>query len=245
MRSIHPLVIAIAASLVAFASGCEQPPPPTANVAQAPTTSTSVVSEAAATDQGAAATAESGANTGGEEIFMLSVEQDTATGERVPDVVFVPTPPKVVDAMLTAAKVGPDDVLYDLGSGDGRIPITAARRWGTRGVGIDIDPERIEEANRSAKQHGVTDKVKFIEGDLFEADLSKATVISLYLLPNLNLRLRPTLLKLKPGTRIVSHAFDMGDWKPERTIDVDGATVYLWTVPETVPSHLTDASTAR
>lgn len=154
-----------------------------------------------------------------------------AAKPRAPDVIFVPTPPAVVDAMLRVAKVGPNDVLYDLGSGDGRIPITAAKRFGTRGVGVDIDPVRIQEARANAKNEGVTDKVQFIQGDLFEQDLSKATVISLYLLPSLNLKLRPTLLKLKPGTRIVSHAFDMGDWAPEQTLNVDGRMVYFWTVP--------------
>ncbi|WP_256987868.1 SAM-dependent methyltransferase [Bordetella genomosp. 9] len=156
---------------------------------------------------------------------------DTTAKSRAPDVIFVPTPPAVVDAMLQVAKVGPNDVLYDLGSGDGRIPVTAAKRFGTRGVGVDIDPVRIQEARENAKKEGVTDKVQFIQGDLFEQDLSKATVISLYLLPSLNLKLRPMLLKLKPGTRIVSHAFDMGDWTPEQTLTVDGRMVYFWTVP--------------
>jgi SAM-dependent methyltransferase len=157
---------------------------------------------------------------------------DTATKPRAPDVIFVPTPQPVVDAMLHVAKVGPNDVLYDLGSGDGRIPITAAKRFGTRGVGVDIDPQRIQEARANAKKEGVTDKVQFIQGDLFQQDLSKATVISLYLLPSLNLKLRPILLKLKPGTRIVSHAFDMGDWAPQQTLTVEGRMVYFWTVPE-------------
>ncbi len=155
-----------------------------------------------------------------------------AQASREPDVIYVPTPQEVVDAMLEIAKVGPDDVLYDLGSGDGRIPITAAKRHGTRGVGIDIDPARIREARANAEQQGVSDKVTFIEGDLFEQDLSKATVISLYLLPTLNLRLRPTLLKLKPGTRIVSHAFDMGDWAPDQTLIVNQKRIYFWTVPK-------------
>ena len=151
---------------------------------------------------------------------------------RTPDVIFVPTPQEVVDAMLKVAKVGPDDVLYDLGSGNGIIPVTAAREFGTRGVGIDIDPQRIAEANANAEKNKVTDKVKFIQGDLFEQDLSEATVISLYLLNSLNLKLRPKLLELKPGTRIVSHAFDMGDWTPDQTLNVNGRTVYFWTVPE-------------
>ncbi|ARP79814.1 SAM-dependent methyltransferase [Bordetella genomosp. 8] len=156
---------------------------------------------------------------------------DATAKPRAPDVIFVPTPPAVVDAMLQVANVGPNDVLYDLGSGDGRIPVTAAKRYGTRGVGVDIDPVRIQEARENANKEGVTDKVQFIQGDLFEQDLSKATVISLYLLPSLNLKLRPMLLKLKPGTRIVSHAFDMGDWTPDQTLTVDGRMVYFWTVP--------------
>jgi len=151
--------------------------------------------------------------------------------ERTPDVIFVPTPPAVVDAMLQVAKVGPDDILYDLGSGDGRIPIAAAKRFGTRGVGIDLDPQRISEANANARRQQVTDKVRFIQGDLFEQDLTPASVITLYLLPRLNLKLRPTLLALKPGTRIVSHAFDMGDWTPEQTLTVDNKQVFFWTVP--------------
>jgi precorrin-6B methylase 2 len=151
---------------------------------------------------------------------------------RTPDVIYVPTPQPVVDAMLKVAKVGPNDVLYDLGSGDGRIPVTAAQRFGIRAVGIDIDPKRIAEANANAQQAGVTDKVKFIQGDLFQQDLSEATVVSLYLLSTLNMKLRPTLLNLKPGTRIVSHAFAMGDWVPDQTLDIDGRMVYFWTVPE-------------
>src|SRR5690606_28795057 len=138
---------------------------------------------------------------------------------------------EVVNAMLEVAQVKSSDVLYDLGSGNGIIPITAARERGARGVGFDIDPQRIAEANANARQNGVTDKVKFVQADLFEQDLSEATVISLYLLPSLNLKLRPKLLALKPGTRIVSHAFDMGDWQPEQTLNVNGRTVYFWRVP--------------
>ena len=152
---------------------------------------------------------------------------------REPDVIFVPTPPDVVDAMLALAEVRDGDVLYDLGSGDGRIPITAARRWGTRGVGIDIDPQRIREANENARANGVEKLVSFRNEDLFEANFKEATVVTLYLLPSLNEKLRPKLWKdLKPGTRIVSHAFDMGDWEPEKTVDVPGAgRIYLWRVP--------------
>ena len=149
------------------------------------------------------------------------------------DVPYVPTRQVVVDAMLDLAKVSKNDVLYDLGCGDGRIVITAAKKYGATGTGVDIDPERISEAKQNAKEAGVTSKVNFMEGNLFEMDLSKASVVTLYLLPSVNLKLRPQLLEqLKPGTRIVSHAFDMGDWEPEQTISVDGATIYLWTIPE-------------
>jgi hypothetical protein len=156
--------------------------------------------------------------------------------EKSPEVPFVPTNEKVVDEMLKVAKVGKNDVLSDLGSGDGRIPITAAKRWGTRGFGVDIDPERIKEARENATKAGVADKVKFMQQDLFETDIKSATVVTLYLLPEVNLRLRPKLLAdLKPGTRVVSHNYDMGDWKPLQTITVklpDGDhTVYYWVVP--------------
>jgi precorrin-6B methylase 2 len=152
---------------------------------------------------------------------------------RAPDVIFVPTPHEVVDAMLKVAKVGKDDVLYDLGSGDGRIPITAAQKYGiARGIGIDINPERIKEANENLRKARVGDRVRFINADLFESNLSDATVVTLYLLPELNLKLLPKLLKeVKPGTRIVSHAFDMGTWKPEQALDVKGRKVYFWTIP--------------
>jgi ribosomal protein L11 methylase PrmA len=154
-------------------------------------------------------------------------------GERNPDVIFVPTPQEVVEDMLRLANVRKGDVLYDLGSGDGRIPITAARLYGVRGVGIDIDPERIREAQDSARKHGVASLVQFRQEDLFKADFREATVVTLYLLPDLNLKLRPRLLAdLKPGTRIVSHQFDMGDWKPAKKLESNGRTVYFWVVPE-------------
>jgi tRNA A58 N-methylase Trm61 len=156
----------------------------------------------------------------------------TNASKREPDVIYVPTPQPVVDAMLKLAKVKKGDVLYDLGSGDGRIPVTAAKTYGVRAVGIDIDPQRIAEANANAKAAGVTGLVTFRQADLFEQDLREANVVTLYLLPSLNLKLRPKLLsELKPGSRIVSHSFDMADWKPEVTQDVDGSTIYLWTVP--------------
>ena len=152
---------------------------------------------------------------------------------RRPDVIYVPTPEAVVEAMLQVANVGKDDIVYDLGCGDGRIPVTAAKKYGARGIGIDIDPQRIAEANENVKKNKVEDKVKIIQGDLFQQDLSQATVVTLYLLPSLNVKLMPKLMKeLKPGTRIVSHAFDMGDWKPEKELDVEGRKVYYWTIPK-------------
>jgi trans-aconitate methyltransferase len=156
--------------------------------------------------------------------------------EKSPEVPYVPTNEKVVEEMLKVAKVGKNDVLFDLGSGDGRIPITAAKRWGTRGFGVDIDPDRIKEARENATKAGVADKVKFMQQDLFDTDIKTATVVTLYLLPEVNMRLRPKLLAdLKPGTRVVSHNYDMGDWKPLQTITVklpDGDhTVYYWVVP--------------
>ena len=152
---------------------------------------------------------------------------------RSPDVIYVPTPPEVVDAMLKVAKVRQGDVLYDLGSGDGRIPITAAQKFNVaRATGIEINPERIQEAEQNLKTSGVSDRVRFRNEDLFEANFSDATVVTLYLLPALNVKLLTKLLKeLKPGTHIVSHAFAMGDWKPELTLEVGGRAVYFWTIP--------------
>lgn len=161
--------------------------------------------------------------------FVLA--QDTPAPDL--DVPYVPTRQTVVDAMLNLAQVTNKDIVYDLGCGDGRIVITAAKQFGATGTGIDINPERIKEANQHARAANVTDKVKFEQADLFKTDFSKATVVTLYLLPAVNLKLRPILLKqLKPGTRIVSHAFNMGDWEPEQKIMVDGSTIYLWTVPQ-------------
>jgi hypothetical protein len=163
-------------------------------------------------------------------VFQIA---QAAAPARTPDVIFVPTPQQVVDEMLKVAGVKKGDVLYDLGSGDGRIPVTAAKRFGVRGIGIDIDPQRIAEANENAKKEGVTQLVTFKNTDLFTTDISEATVVTLYLLPRLNVKLRPKLLnELKDGTRIVSHAFDMGDWQPEKHLKVDGRDVYFWTVNE-------------
>ena len=164
---------------------------------------------------------------------ILLSQASSAPARRSPDVIFVPTPNEVVDKMLELAKVSAKDVVYDLGCGDGRIVITAAQKFGCRSVGIDIDPRRIQEATANAKAAKVTDKVKFVEADLFESDISEATVVTLYLLTRLNEKLKPKLLKdLRPGTRVVSHAFDMGDWKPEATASVNATTVYLWRIPK-------------
>jgi precorrin-6B methylase 2 len=169
-------------------------------------------------------------------VAPLSAEQAaTQAPLRSPDVIFVPTPPEVVAAMLKVAKVGKGDIVYDLGSGDGRIPIAAVKDFGAaRATGIDIDPQRIKEATANLKASGITgDRVRFLNQDLFTTDISDATVVTLYLLPSLNLKLIPKFMKeLKPGTRIVSHSFDMGDWAPEQTVDVDGRKVYFWTLPK-------------
>lgn len=153
--------------------------------------------------------------------------------DRRPDIGYIPTPPDLLETILTLAEVTSDDVLYDLGSGDGRIVIQAAQTFGTRGVGIDIDPVRIQEATHEAERLGVSDRVTFRQQDLFETNFQDATVVILYLLPHLNLRLRPQLFRqLKPGARIVSRDFDMGDWPPQRVIRADQSeepsTLYYW-----------------
>jgi len=150
------------------------------------------------------------------------------------DVHFVPTPEEVVDRMLQMAGVTVKDFVIDLGSGDGRIVITAAKKFGAHGMGVDLDPQRIKEANANREKAGVADKVEFLQQNLFETDLSKATVLTMYLLPRLNLQLRPTLLDLKPGTRLASHAFDMGDWRADRHEKIDGRDAYFWLVPAKV-----------
>jgi ubiquinone/menaquinone biosynthesis C-methylase UbiE len=155
---------------------------------------------------------------------------------RQPDVIFVPTPPETVDEMLRQAHLKKGDVLYDLGSGDGRIPIAAAKQYGVRAVGIDIDPKLVAESNEAAKREGVDKLVTFRNEDLYTANFRDATVVTLYLSDTLNVMLRPKLLReLRPGTRIISHDFRMGDWQPEKTIRVPWKnlyrTVYVWTVP--------------
>jgi SAM-dependent methyltransferase len=148
------------------------------------------------------------------------------------DVPYVPTPPEIVDAMLALADVKKEDIVYDLGCGDGRVVVTAAKEKGSRGVGIDIDPERINEAKENAEKAGVADRVEIRQEDLFKADIREATVVMLYLLPAINLKLRPKLWRdLKPGVRVVSHSFDMGDWKPEKQKEVNGEPIYFWRIP--------------
>jgi SAM-dependent methyltransferase len=159
-----------------------------------------------------------------------------------PDIAYIPTPPEVVEAMLTLANVTCEDILYDLGSGDGRVLIAAAQEYGTRGVGIDIDLERIKQATESAKMAGVSSLVEFRQQNLFNSDFSEATVVFLYLLPHLNLKLRPELFRqLKPGTRVVSLDFDMGNWKPERMHKMQSPeepslynSLYYWVIGEEI-----------
>ena len=165
-------------------------------------------------------------------LFITLAPAQDPLPKRAPDVPYVPTPDEVVQTMLKLAEVKKSDIVYDLGCGDGRIVITAAKVYGAHGVGVDINPDRIREARLNAKQAGVEDLVKFVEGDLFDADIKNASVVTLYLLPSINLKLRPKLWKdLKPGTRVVSHAFDMGDWQPEKRDSVDDRPVYFWTIP--------------
>ena len=174
-------------------------------------------------------------------LAVLAIAPAQALEPRVP---YVPTPQEVVDRMLEVAKVGPQDYLIDLGSGDGRIVVTAARKFGTRGFGVDLNPERIRESNENARRAGVSEKVAFYQRDLFETSLVSATVITMYLLPQVNIELRPRLLDLKPGTRLVSHDFDMGDWKPDNYVKMEtqakyggaGGTseIYFWIVPARV-----------
>jgi ribosomal protein L11 methylase PrmA len=189
-------------------------------------------------------------STGYHAIAQSPAEEQQRSGKqlRSPDVVFVPTPYEAVEAMLKVAKVGKSDVVYDLGSGDGRIPIMAVQKYNAaRAIGIDINPERIREAEANLKAAGVGDRVRFLNEDLFEANIGDATVVTLYLLPSLNVKLLPKLLaELKPGTRIVSHAFEMGSWKPQQTLSAGGSTVYFWTIPaKGTPEYAAAAEAAK
>jgi tRNA G37 N-methylase Trm5 len=165
---------------------------------------------------------------------LLAVSPLPAQDDEPRRVPYVPTPQEVVDEMLKLGGVKAGDTVIDLGCGDGRIVVTAVSKFGAaRAMGVDIDPERIKEANENAKKANVTNKVKFVQGDLFDADIREASVVTLYLLPDFNLKLRPKLLKdLKVGTRIVSHSFDMGDWKPDKEVKIDYRTLYLWTITD-------------
>ena len=152
-------------------------------------------------------------------------------GQAGKDVIWIPTPEGLIDKMLTAAKVTDKDKLFDLGAGDGIIAITAARKYGAQSVGIEFNPDMAQFARRKVAEAGMTDKVRIITGDIFQEDFSSATVVTLYLMPHLNLKLRPTLLKMKPGTRVVSHAFTMGDWEPDEIMSFNHTQGYFWVVP--------------
>ena len=160
-------------------------------------------------------------------------EYKPSVGQEGKDVIWVPTPQALVERMLEMAKLTPTDIHYDLGSGDGRTVIAAAKR-GAQAVGVEFNPDMVALSERAAAKEGVSAKAKFINGDIFQTDFSHATVVTLYLLPSLNLKLRPTILRMKPGTRVVSHAFSMDDWQPDQTENVEGRTAYLWIVPAAV-----------
>ncbi len=163
-----------------------------------------------------------------------SAEFTPHVGQSGKDVIWVPTPKSLVEKMLKMADVKPTDIVYDLGSGDGITVITAAKQFGVHATGIEYNPDMVELAKRNAQHEGVAGRTEFIRGDIFATDFSKATVLTMYLLPYLNLKLRPTILNMKPGTRIVSHAFTMDDWKPDQTDSTEGRTAYLWIVPAKV-----------
>jgi SAM-dependent methyltransferase len=163
-------------------------------------------------------------------INTYAQEYQPSVGQEGKDVIWVPTPDSLIQAMLDLAKVTPDDYVMDLGSGDGRIVIAAAKR-GARAVGFEFNPDMVALSRRNAEAAGVSGKATFMNADIFESDFSKATVITMYLLPQLNLKLRPTILSFKPGTRVVSHAFTMGEWSADQTVEQEGRTAYLWIVP--------------
>jgi hypothetical protein len=160
-------------------------------------------------------------------------------GQPGKDVMWIPTPEGLIDKMLEVARVGPDDLVFDLGAGDGIIAITAAGRHGARAVGIEYNPQLADFARRKVREAGLNGKVRIITGDIFKEDFSAATVVTLYLYPDLNMRLRPTILAMKPGTRVVSHAFTMGDWEPDETVSHQSARAFYWTVPAQVEGEWT------
>jgi hypothetical protein len=178
-------------------------------------------------------------------IFAMAATADAQTqpkdqqftpqvGQAGKDVIWVPTPQELVDRMLNMAQTTPNDFVIDLGSGDGRIAITAAKKFGARSLGIEYNPDMVELSNRNAAKEGVTGKANFTRADIFETDFSRATIITMYLLPGLNLKLRPKILEMKPGTRVVSHQFNMDDWPPDEVSNLDGRRAYFWLVPAKV-----------
>jgi hypothetical protein len=163
-----------------------------------------------------------------------SKEYTPTYGQEGKDVIWIPTPQSLVDGMLQMAGVRASDIVFDLGSGDGRTVITAAKKFGATATGIEFNPDMVELARRNAEKEGVAGKAQFIRGDIFATDFSKATVLTMYLLPSLNVKLRPTILNMRPGTRVVSHAFTMDDWQPDQTDSSEGRTAYMWIVPAKV-----------
>jgi SAM-dependent methyltransferase len=155
-------------------------------------------------------------------------------GQAGKDVIWVPTPDEVVDRMLRMAQVGPNDLVYDLGAGDGKIAIAAAKKFGARSVGIEYNPEMAKFAQGNVDKAGVAGRARIVNGDIFATDFSQATVVTMYLLPGLNMKLRPTILSMRPGTRIVSHSFTMEEWEPDETSSMDGRRAYFWLVPANV-----------
>jgi precorrin-6B methylase 2 len=168
--------------------------------------------------------------TGNGEAWLVRAQDGGLESKKI--VPFVPTPQEVVEGMLELAQVKKGDTVYDLGSGDGRIVITAAKKYGARAVGFEIDPDLIKQSRGNIKKEGLEKLAEIREQDILTVDLSPVSVLTMYLLPSVNLKLKPKILsEMKPGSRVVSHAFDMGDWKPDKTVHIDGRTVYLWTVP--------------
>ena len=155
-------------------------------------------------------------------------------GQQGKDVVWVPTPDEVVERMLNMAQAKPEDYVIDLGAGDGKIAIAAAKKFGARSLGVEYNPDMAALAQRNAQAAGVGGKAQIVQGDIFTTDFTQATVLTMYLLPSLNMRLRPQILAMRPGTRVVTHAFNMEDWEPDEASDVDGRRVYLWVVPASV-----------
>ena len=152
-------------------------------------------------------------------------------GQAGKDVIWVPTPPELVEKMLQMARITPNDFVIDLGSGDGRIAIAAAKKFGARSMGVEFNPNMVALSNREAQRQGVADRVKFLNADIFQTDFSQATIITMYLLPDLNLKLQPKILGQKPGTRVASYQFNMGDWQPDETANIDNRLAHLWIVP--------------